>query len=116
MTGGDILILKVNFGRGLLMCIQIQSNKKNNNTYLEKVSKNQRGREQETLYLFLYLAFIMFCFLNGGTRPIITSNPNIIARSIVCPVKFSLSTKKKQQQQQQKQQTKTKTKNKRTNN
>ena len=112
MTGGDILILMVNFGRGLLMCIQIQSNKKNNNTYLEKVSKNQRGREQETLKLFLYLAFIMFCFLNGGTRPIITSNPNIIARSIVCPIKFSLSTKKKKTTTT----TKTKTKNKRTNN
>ena len=63
MTGGDILILKVNFGRGLLMCIQIQSNKKNNNTYLEKVSKNQRGREQETLYLFISLFSIYYVLL-----------------------------------------------------
>ena len=44
----------------------------------------------------------MFCFLNGGTRPIITSNPNIIARSIVCPIKFSLSTTKQKQKQKQK--------------
>ena len=63
MTGGDILILKVNFGRGPLMCIQIQSNKKNNNTYLEKVSKNQRGREQETLYLFISLFSIYYVLL-----------------------------------------------------
>ena len=57
--GYDIVILKVSFGRGLLMDVRIQSNEtnnENNKTYLEKVSKNQRKRRQETLYyLVIYL-------------------------------------------------------------
>ena len=49
------------------MDVQIQSNEtnnKHNKTYLEKISKNQRKRRQETLYyLFINLFIYLFIYL-----------------------------------------------------
>ena len=60
MTGGHILILKVGFGRGLLMGIQIQSNKKNNKPYLQKSPKiSEEGDKRHFIYLFFFIYLIL---------------------------------------------------------